>query len=78
MPPQPATNGSSSISSRQRVEYLPENILQFSHLGVTEIFPKRRVSLAKQGDRGTQFPRNTLVWWLFGGFAAKVTVQGGV
>jgi hypothetical protein len=40
-------------------------------MGVTEIFPKRRVSLAKQVDGGTQFPRKTLVWWFFCGFAAK-------
>jgi hypothetical protein len=38
---------------------------------VAEYFPKWRVSLAKQEDKGTQFPRKTLVVWFFGGFAAK-------
>jgi len=38
---------------------------------VAEDFPKRRLSLASQGDGGKEFLRETLVLWFFGGEAAK-------
>jgi hypothetical protein len=43
------------------------------HPGVTEFFPKRRVSFPKQGHWGMQFPMNTLVWWFFVGAHPKKT-----